>query len=68
VSQHLRVLKDARLVIDRQEGTRRIYSLDLRGVMIMREYLEKFWTRALASFQAVAEAQANDDDDDDKDQ
>jgi len=67
VSQHLRVLKDARLVIDRQEGTRRIYSLDLRGVMIMREYLDKFWTRALASFQAVAEADDDDDDQEDKD-
>src|SRR5215831_2276300 len=55
VSQHLRVLKDAGLVSDRQEGTRRIYSLDPRGVMAMRDYLEKFWDRALAAFQAAAE-------------
>jgi DNA-binding transcriptional ArsR family regulator len=54
VSQHLRVLKTAGLVMDRQEGTRRIYSVDVRGVMAMRTYLERFWDRALASFQAAA--------------
>jgi hypothetical protein len=49
------VLKGAGLVADRQEGTRRIYSLDLSGVTAMRGYLEKFWDRALAAFQAAAE-------------
>jgi DNA-binding transcriptional ArsR family regulator len=53
VSQHLRVLKKARLVVDREEGTRRIYSVDMRGVVAVRTYLDKFWDRALASFQAA---------------
>ena len=56
VSQHLKVLKSAGLVIDRQEGTRRIYRLDTRGVLAMRAYLEKFWDRALAAFHAAAAA------------
>jgi len=55
VSQHLKVLKSAGLVTDRQEGTRRIYSIDPSGVMAMRSYLDKFWDRALAAFQAVAD-------------
>jgi DNA-binding transcriptional ArsR family regulator len=55
VSQHLKVLKSAGLVADRQDGTRRIYSLDLAGVTAMRGYLEKFWDRALAAFQAAAD-------------
>src|SRR5258708_21688075 len=53
VSQHLRVLKGAGLVVDRPQGTRRIYSVDMRGVTAMRAYLDKFWDRALASFQAA---------------
>jgi DNA-binding transcriptional ArsR family regulator len=56
VSQHLRVLKGAGLVTDRAEGTRRIYSVDLEGVMAMRGYLERFWDGALAAFQAAANA------------
>lgn len=55
VSQHLKVLKGAGLVSDRPEGTRRIYSVDLKGVMAMRGYLEKFWDGALAAFQAAAD-------------
>jgi DNA-binding transcriptional ArsR family regulator len=54
VSQHLRVLKEAGLVADRQEGTRRIYSLDVRGISAMRNYLDSFWDRALSAFQAAA--------------
>ncbi|HSR22489.1 MAG TPA: metalloregulator ArsR/SmtB family transcription factor, partial [Candidatus Eisenbacteria bacterium] len=50
VSQHLKVLKDAGLVVDRQEGTRRVYSVDPRGVEAMRHYLDRFWDRALAAF------------------
>jgi DNA-binding transcriptional ArsR family regulator len=42
VSQHLKVLKDAGLVDDRAEGTRRIYAVDLRGVGALRAYLEQF--------------------------
>ncbi|MEO7455332.1 MAG: metalloregulator ArsR/SmtB family transcription factor [Gemmatimonadaceae bacterium] len=55
VSQHLKVLKDAGLVIDRQEGTRRIYRIDPRGVEAMRTYLDRFWDRSLAAFKAAAE-------------
>jgi|SRR5678816_1025464 len=55
VSQHLKVLKDAGLVVDRQEGTRRVYSVDPRGVEAMRHYLDRFWDRALAAFKRAAE-------------
>jgi DNA-binding transcriptional ArsR family regulator len=55
VSQHLRVLKDAGLVVDRQEGTRRVYRLEPKGVAAMRSYLDRFWDRALAAFQAAVE-------------
>src|SRR5262245_18189774 len=55
VSQHLKVLKDAGLVSDRQEGTRRVYSVDPRGVEAMRHYLDRFWDRALAAFKKAAE-------------
>lgn len=57
VSQHLRVLKEAGLVVDRQDGTRRIYRVDPRGVDAMRSYLDRFWDRALAAFKAAAEAE-----------
>jgi DNA-binding transcriptional ArsR family regulator len=55
VSQHLKVLKDAGLVADRRDGSRRLYSVDRRGVTAMRAYLDKFWTEALAAFQQAAE-------------
>jgi DNA-binding transcriptional ArsR family regulator len=55
VSQHLKVLKDAGLVIDRPVGTRRIYALDLDGVGALRAYLDEFWTRSLVAFKAAAE-------------
>jgi len=55
VSQHLKVLKDAGLVIDRQTGTRRIYQLDPDGVEAMRAYLDRFWSRALTAFKATVE-------------
>ncbi len=55
VSQHLKVLKDAGLVSDHREGTRRVYRIDPRGVEAMRAYLDRFWDRALAAFQAAAE-------------
>lgn len=55
VSQHLRVLKDARLVSERKEGTRRVYRLDPKGVEAMRSYLDRFWDRALESFKAAVE-------------
>jgi DNA-binding transcriptional ArsR family regulator len=55
VSQHLRVLKAAGLVIDRQAGRRRIYQVDPDGLAALREDLERFWGRTLAGFQAVVE-------------
>jgi DNA-binding transcriptional ArsR family regulator len=55
VSQHLKVLKDAGLVIDRPAGNRRIYQLDPDGVGALRAYLDQFWNRALAAFQAAVE-------------
>lgn len=50
VSQHLRVLKDAGLVADRAEGTRRIYSLDAAGPAPLRAYLDAFWRADLDDF------------------
>jgi DNA-binding transcriptional ArsR family regulator len=55
VSQHLRVLKDAQLVIERKDGTRRVYRLDPRGVEELRSYLDRFWDRALAAFKVAVE-------------
>ena len=55
VSQHLRKLKEAALVTERQEGTRRVYRVDPRGVLAMRTYLDRFWDRALAAFKEAAE-------------
>ena len=55
VSQHLRVLKEAGLVTERQDGTRRLYRVDPHGLAELREYLDGFWEEALASFKAAAE-------------
>jgi DNA-binding transcriptional ArsR family regulator len=55
VSQHLKVLKDARLVIDQPDGTRRIYSVDPEGVDALRGYLDQFWSQALANFKHIVE-------------
>jgi DNA-binding transcriptional ArsR family regulator len=55
VSQHLRVLKEAGLVTERQDGTRRLYRVDPNGFADLRDYLEGFWEEALASFKAAAE-------------
>jgi DNA-binding transcriptional ArsR family regulator len=57
VSQHLRVLKSAGLVSERPDGTRRVYRVEPEGVVALRAYFDEFWDRALASFQAEAEAQ-----------
>lgn len=56
VSQHLRVLKEAGLVTDRAEGTRHIYHIDPAGLGVIRQWLDQFWDRSLAAFQAVADA------------
>jgi DNA-binding transcriptional ArsR family regulator len=56
VSQHLKVLKDAGLVVDRQDGNRRIYSVDPNGLALLRAYVEAFWQGALLRFAQAAEA------------
>ena len=55
VSQHLKVLKEAGLVDDRSEGTRRIYHIDPKGLGAMRAWLDQFWEAALAAFAAEVE-------------
>jgi DNA-binding transcriptional ArsR family regulator len=58
VSQHLRVLKDAGLVSDRADGTRRIYQIRQQGVQAIHGYLDQMWGQAMAAFQAEAERAA----------
>ena len=55
VSQHLRVLKEAGLVIDHADGTRRLYELNPEGLGALVRYLDRFWNHALASFKKTAE-------------
>lgn len=64
VSQHLRVLKEARLVTESAEGTRRLYRVDPAGIEALRQYLDNFWTTALDNFAALAEAEADKEDHD----
>ena len=58
VSQHLKVLKEAGLVTDRAEGTRRVYCIDPHGLAAVRAWLDQFWDEALVAFQAEAERAA----------
>jgi DNA-binding transcriptional ArsR family regulator len=53
VSQHLKILKDAGLVAEHAEGTRRIYQLNEAGLSALRDQLDTFWNRALANYQDV---------------
>jgi DNA-binding transcriptional ArsR family regulator len=55
VSQHLKVLKQARLVVDRRAGNRRIYQLDPNGVGTLRADLDQFWSKALAAYKTAIE-------------
>jgi DNA-binding transcriptional ArsR family regulator len=55
VSQHLKVLKEAGLVVDRAEGARRVYQIDPRGLGQLRAWLDRFWDVALEAFKAEAE-------------
>jgi DNA-binding transcriptional ArsR family regulator len=55
VSQHLKVLKAARLVVDRRDGNRRIYRLDPDGLEAVRAYFDRFWNQALVAFKEAAE-------------
>jgi DNA-binding transcriptional ArsR family regulator len=55
ISQHLRVLKQANLVLDRPAGTRRLYQLNPAGFETLREYFEQFWGQALSAFRREVE-------------
>jgi DNA-binding transcriptional ArsR family regulator len=55
ISQHLRLLKQAHLVSDRAEGTRRVYQLNPEGFASLREYFDKYWSQALAAFKKKVE-------------
>jgi DNA-binding transcriptional ArsR family regulator len=55
VSQHLKVLREAGLVGDHPEGTRRVYHIDPKGLGALRAWLDQFWDQALAAFEAEAE-------------
>jgi DNA-binding transcriptional ArsR family regulator len=55
VSQHLRVLKDAGLVIDQAVGNRRIYRVDPDGLAALRDQLDRFWSKALAAYKTTVE-------------
>jgi DNA-binding transcriptional ArsR family regulator len=55
VSQHLKVLKEADLVMDRAAGTRRLYEMNPDGVEALRSYFERFWNSALWAFKRAAE-------------
>ncbi len=55
VSQHLKVLKDARLVTAYRDGTRQFYAIDARGLTALRDYLDGFWDDALKAFKDYAE-------------
>ena len=55
VSQHLKVLKTAGLVIDRQAGKHRIYRVEPDGLVALRADLDRFWNKTLAAYKAVVE-------------
>lgn len=61
VSQHLKVLKDAGLVLETAAGTRRIYRIDPRGIGAMRDWLDRFWNQAMADFAAYADKLAKEE-------
>ena len=63
VSQHLKTLKEAGLVADRPEGTRRVYFIDPHGLGELRRWLDQFWDEALAAFQAEVESRASEEKD-----
>ena len=58
VSQHLKVLKDVGLVVDQQQGTRRLYRVDPAGLAVLRTYLDQFWERSLAAFESEVRDQS----------
>ena len=66
VSQHLRVLKEAGLVSETPDGTRRIYRIDPRGIGMIRDWLDQHWARALDAFQTYADQLDMEQPDDDR--
>jgi DNA-binding transcriptional ArsR family regulator len=63
VSQHLKVLKDAGLVREERDGTRRLYAPNGDGLTALRDYLDGYWDEALAAFKTAAEEPTEGDDD-----
>jgi DNA-binding transcriptional ArsR family regulator len=61
VSQHLKVLKGAGLVVDRPVGARRVYRLDPGGLGVLRAQLERFWTQALTTYKQLVEQSTEED-------
>ena len=59
VSQHLKVLREAKLISMEQKGTRSIYSIDQEGLQAIRDYLDRFWDEALDNFKQLAEQTEN---------
>ncbi|CAN5407096.1 metalloregulator ArsR/SmtB family transcription factor [soil metagenome] len=57
VSQHIKVLKEARLIRVQRQGTKNLCQIDTDGILIMRAYLDRFWDTALDAFKAIAEQQ-----------
>ena len=62
VSQHLKVLKDAGLVREQRDGTRRLYAPNGDGLAALRDYLDGYWDEALAAFKQAAEEPTEGDD------
>ena len=62
VSQHLKVLKDAGLVIDRKVGTRRLYQVDPQALADLRAYFDAYWDQALAAFRTAADTEEDEAD------
>jgi DNA-binding transcriptional ArsR family regulator len=61
VSQHLKVLKNARLVVDERSGNRRIYRVDPHGIRALRADLEEFWAKTLTAYKEVVERSMEED-------
>jgi DNA-binding transcriptional ArsR family regulator len=61
ISQHLRILKNAQLVVDRPAGNRRLYQVNPEGIEALRAHFDRFWTQALAAFKQAAEAAAKEE-------
>jgi DNA-binding transcriptional ArsR family regulator len=57
ISQHLRILKEAQLVTDKANGTRRVYAINRAGFDSLREYFDQFWTIALTEFKKKVETE-----------